>query len=326
MSHFIKISQFAGKTFAIWVILFAVLGFAFPTSFTWISPYITILLGVIMFGMGLTLTADDFRELLRNPLHVLIGVFVQYTVMPLIAFGLAYGLGLPSEIAVGVILVGCCPGGTASNVMTFLAKGNTALSVAITTVSTLLAPFLTPFLILFFAKEWLPVSPGSLFVSILQAVLIPIIAGLIVRFFFKKQVEKTVQILPLVSVIGIVAIVSAVVGGNRENIIQSGLMIFAVVILHNGLGLFLGFVLAKCFKMDYASQKAVAIEVGMQNSGLGAALATAHFSPLSAVPSAVFSVWHNLSGSWLATYWSKKIKKQENDEHSPVPQIMDKKL
>ncbi|MFT0804000.1 bile acid:sodium symporter family protein [Bacillus swezeyi] len=326
MSHFIKISQFAGKTFAIWVILFAVLGFAFPSSFTWISPYITILLGVIMFGMGLTLTADDFRELLRNPLHVLIGVFVQYTVMPLIAFGLAYGLGLPSEIAVGVILVGCCPGGTASNVMTFLAKGNTALSVAITTVSTLLAPFLTPFLILFFAKEWLPVSPGSLFVSILQAVLIPIIAGLIVRFFFKKQVEKTVQVLPLVSVIGIVAIVSAVVGGNRENIIQSGLMIFAVVILHNGLGLFLGFVLAKCFKMDYASQKAIAIEVGMQNSGLGAALATAHFSPLSAVPSAVFSVWHNLSGSWLATYWSKKIKKQENDEHSPVPHIMDKKL
>ncbi|KAA6451812.1 bile acid:sodium symporter family protein [Bacillus swezeyi] len=326
MSHFIKISQFAGKTFAIWVILFAVLGFAFPSSFTWISPYITILLGVIMFGMGLTLTADDFRELLRNPLHVLIGVFVQYTVMPLIAFGLAYGLGLPSEIAVGVILVGCCPGGTASNVMTFLAKGNTALSVAVTTVSTLLAPFLTPFLILFFAKEWLPVSPGSLFVSILQAVLIPIIAGLIVRFFFKKQVEKTVQVLPLVSVIGIVAIVSAVVGGNRENIIQSGLMIFAVVILHNGLGLFLGFVLAKCFKMDYASQKAIAIEVGMQNSGLGAALATAHFSPLSAVPSAVFSVWHNLSGSWLATYWSKKIKKQENDEHSPVPHIMDKKL
>ncbi|MDA7027798.1 bile acid:sodium symporter family protein [Bacillus sp. CLL-7-23] len=308
MGYLIKISQFAGKTFAVWVIIFALLGFAFPSSFVWISPYITILLGLIMFGMGLTLTANDFRELFRKPLHVLIGVFLQYTIMPLTAFGLAYGLRLPSEIAVGVILVGCCPGGTASNVMTFLAKGNTALSIAITTVSTLLAPFLTPFLILFFAKEWLPVSPGSLFTSILQAVLLPIFAGLIVRFFFKKQVEKTVQVLPLISVLGIVAIIAAVVGGNRENIIQSGLLIFAVVILHNGLGLLLGFVSAKCFRMDMASQKAIAIEVGMQNSGLGAALATAHFSPLSAVPSAIFSVWHNLSGSWLATYWSKKTK------------------
>lgn len=163
-----------------------------------------------------------------------------------------------------------------------------------------------------FAKEWLPVSFASLFVSILQAVLIPIILGLIVQFFFKKQVEQAVQVLPLVSVIGIVAIVAAVVGGNRDNIIQSGLLIFAVVVLHNGLGLLLGFLLAKCFRMDYASQKAVSIEVGMQNSGLGAALATAHFSPLSAVPSAVFSVWHNLSGSWLATYWAKKAKKQKN--------------
>ncbi|MFB6497007.1 bile acid:sodium symporter family protein [Bacillus haynesii] len=326
MSYLIKISQFAGKTFAIWVILFAILGFAFPSQFTWIVPYITILLGVIMFGMGLTLSADDFKELLRRPLHVLIGVLIQYTVMPLLAFGLAYGLGLPPEIAVGVILVGCCPGGTASNVMTFFAKGNIALSVAITTVSTLLAPFLTPLLILFFAKEWLPVSPDSLFVSILQAVLLPIIAGLIVQFFFKKQVKKAVQVLPLVSVLGIVAIVSAVVGGNRENIIQSGLLIFAVVVLHNGLGLLLGFILAKCFKMDYASQKAVAIEVGMQNSGLGAALATAHFSPLSAVPSAVFSVWHNLSGSWLATYWGKKTNKQKNDNHSPAPQMINKKL
>ncbi|MDA1475052.1 bile acid:sodium symporter family protein [Bacillus changyiensis] len=321
MGYLIKISQFAGKTFAVWVIIFALLGFVFPSSFVWISPYITILLGLIMFGMGLTLTANDFRELLRNPLHVLIGVFLQYTIMPLTAFGLAYGLRLPSEIAVGVILVGCCPGGTASNVMTFLAKGNTALSIAITTVSTLLAPFLTPFLILFFAKEWLPVSPGSLFTSILQAVLLPIIAGLIVRFFFKKQVEKTVQVLPLISVLGIVAIVATVVGGNRENIIQSGLLIFAVVTLHNGLGLLLGFVSAKYFRMDKASQKAIAIEVGMQNSGLGAALATAHFSPLSAVPSAIFSVWHNLSGSWLATYWSKQTKKT----HSSAL-YMDKKL
>lgn len=185
-----KISHFAGQTFGIWVIVFAVLGFSFPSLFTWISSYITIFLGIIMFGMGLTLQADDFKELVRKPWQVIIGVIAQYTIMPLVAFGLAFGLHLPAEIAVGVILVGCCPGGTASNVMTFLAKGNTALSVAVTTISTLLAPVVTPLLIMLFAKEWLPVSPGSLFISILQAVLFPIIAGLIVKMFFRKQVAK----------------------------------------------------------------------------------------------------------------------------------------
>ncbi|MCY8981169.1 bile acid:sodium symporter family transporter [Bacillus halotolerans] len=316
MENIRKISHFAGQTFGIWVIVFAVLGFSFPSLFSWISSYITIFLGIIMFGMGLTLQTDDFKELIRKPLYVIIGVIAQYTIMPLVAFGLAYGLHLPSEIAVGVILVGCCPGGTASNVMTFLAKGNTALSVAVTTISTLLAPILTPVLIMLFAKEWLPVSPGSLFISILQAVLIPIIAGLVVKIFCKKQVAKAVHALPLVSVIGIVAIVSAVVSGNRENLLQSGLLIFSVVILHNGFGYLLGFLCAKLLKMDYASQKAIAIEVGMQNSGLGAALATAHFSPLSAVPSAIFSVWHNLSGSLLATYWSKKGKNPKEDSNS----------
>ncbi|MCY8474401.1 sodium transporter [Bacillus halotolerans] len=316
MENIRKISHFAGQTFGIWVIVFAVLGFSFPSLFSWISSYITIFLGIIMFGMGLTLQTDDFKELIRKPLYVIIGVIAQYTIMPLVAFGLAYGLHLPSEIAVGVILVGCCPGGTASNVMTFLAKGNTALSVAVTTISTLLAPVLTPVLIMLFAKEWLPVSPGSLFISILQAVLVPIIAGLVVKIFFKKQVAKAVHALPLVSVIGIVAIVSAVVSGNRENLLQSGLLIFSVVILHNGFGYLLGFLCAKLLKMDYASQKAIAIEVGMQNSGLGAALATAHFSPLSAVPSAIFSVWHNLSGSLLATYWSKKGKNPKEDSNS----------
>ncbi|KUP32633.1 sodium transporter [Bacillus halotolerans] len=316
MENIRKISHFAGQTFGIWVIVFAVLGFSFPSLFSWISSYITIFLGIIMFGMGLTLQTDDFKELIRKPLYVIIGVIAQYTIMPLVAFGLAYGLHLPSEIAVGVILVGCCPGGTASNVMTFLAKGNTALSVAVTTISTLLAPVLTPVLIMLFAKEWLPVSSGSLFISILQAVLIPIIAGLVVKIFFKKQVAKAVHALPLVSVIGIVAIVSAVVSGNRENLLQSGLLIFSVVILHNGFGYLLGFLCAKLLKMDYSSQKAIAIEVGMQNSGLGAALATAHFSPLSAVPSAIFSVWHNLSGSLLATYWSKKGKNPKEDSNS----------
>lgn len=302
-------SQFMGKTFSIWVILFAVLGFLFPLTFTWMKPHISLFLSIIMFGMGLTLSLNDFKELGRKPLHVLIGVFAQYTIMPLTAFGLAKLLNLPPDIAIGVILVGCCPGGTASNVITFLAKGNTALSVAVTSISTLLAPFVTPLLILAFAREWLPVNPSELFLSILYVVLLPILAGLIVKLILKKHVDKAVDVLPLVSVISIMAIVGCVVGLNKSNILQSGLAIFAVVILHNSLGLALGYWVARLCKLDYPSRKAIAIEVGMQNSGLGVALAAAHFNPLAAVPSAIFSVWHNLSGSWLASYWAKKAEK-----------------
>lgn len=203
--------------------------------------------------------------------------------------------------------------------MTFLAKGNTALSVAVTTISTLLAPFLTPVFILIFARSWLPVSPEALFLSIVQVVLIPIILGILVKLFFKKQVSYAVQALPLVSVAGIVVIIAAVVSANKEQILQSGLLILAVVILHNGLGLLFGYLIAKWCKMDIPSRRAISIEVGMQNSGLGAALATAHFSPLAAVPSAIFSVWHNLSGSWLATYWSKKGNPENEKEKKLAP-------
>lgn len=305
-----RVSQFAGNTFAVWVLLFAALAFLMPSGFTWIAPYISILLGVIMFGMGMTLSLGDFKEVLKQPKKVGIGVLAQFTIMPLIAFGLAVGFKLPPEVAAGVILVGCCPGGTSSNVMTYLAKGNIALSVAITSCTTLLAPFVTPALILLLASKWLPVSAGDMFWSVVKVVLIPIILGLIVKMLFNKQVEKSVQVLPLVSVVAIVAIVAAVVSGNQQKIAEIGLLILLVVILHNTLGYLLGFWVARLLKLDYSDQKAVAIEVGMQNSGLGATLAAAHFSPLAAVPSAIFSVWHNISGSLLATWWSKKSSKK----------------
>ncbi|WP_175640689.1 bile acid:sodium symporter family protein [Metabacillus schmidteae] len=306
-----KISKTAGNTFAIWVILFAILAFFIPGGFTWIAPHISLLLGIIMFGMGLTLSLKDFKAVFQAPKSVIIGVFAQYTIMPLLAFLLATIFQLQPEVAVGVILVGCCPGGTASNVMTFLAKGNTALSVAVTSVSTLLAPILTPALTLLFASKWLPVSAGSLFLSIVQIVLVPIILGIIVNLLFKKQVEKSITVLPLISVIGIVAVASAVVAVNSAKIAETGLLIFSIVVLHNGLGLLIGFLLAKALKLNFADQKAISIEVGMQNSGLGAALAVAHFSPLSAVPSAIFSVWHNISGPLLATWWGKRSAKQK---------------
>ncbi|ASK63791.1 sodium transporter [Virgibacillus phasianinus] len=300
-----KISSFAGNTFALWVILFAIVSFFLPGGFTWIAPHIALLLGVIMFGMGLTLSLSDFKAVFQAPKSVLITVLAQFIIMPLLAYGLATVFQLPAEVAVGVILVGCCPGGTASNVMTFLAKGNTALSVSVTAVSTLLAPVLTPALTLLLASKWLPVSAGSMFLSIVKIVVIPIVLGIVIRLLFRKQVEKSVAALPLVSVIGIVAVASAVVAVNTENIVKEGLLIFAVVVLHNVLGLALGFAAAKTFKLDFYDQKAVSIEVGMQNSGLGATLALAYFSPIAAVPSAIFSVWHNISGPILATWWGK---------------------
>lgn len=307
-----RISTFAGNTFAIWVILFGVLAFSFPGGFTWIAPHISLLLGIIMFGMGLTLSLDDFKRVVKAPKSVAIGVVAQYTIMPLLAFGLATLFQLPAEVAVGVILVGCCPGGTASNVMTFLAKGNTALSVSITALSTVLAPILTPTLTLLFASKWLPVSAGDMFLSIVQIVLIPIVLGLIIRALFNKQVEKSVKALPLVSVIGIVAVAAAVVAVNTDNIATTGLLIFSVVILHNLLGLLIGYLLAKAFRFDFRDQKAISIEVGMQNSGLGSALALAHFAPVAAVPSALFSVWHNISGPLLATWWGKQSPDEED--------------
>jgi bile acid:Na+ symporter, BASS family len=309
-----KFSNFVGNTFAVWVLLFAALAFYNPNAFTWIAPYIVPLLGIVMFGMGLTLSVNDFKEIFKRPTEVLIGVVAQFLIMPLVAFLLAHYLPVSREVALGIILVGCCPGGTASNVMTYLAKGDTALSVAVTSASTILAPIVTPSLILLLAGKWLSVSAASLFWSIVEVVLIPIILGLIAQALFQKQVKACIPVLPLVSVIAIVAIVAAVVGQNQQAIAKSGLAIFLIVVVHNGLGLLLGYWFAKLFRLSVPKQKAISIEVGMQNSGLGAALATAHFSPLAAVPSAIFSVWHNISGPIVATYFRKKSEKEKVDQ------------
>jgi bile acid:Na+ symporter, BASS family len=293
------------------VLLFAALAFYNPNAFTWIAPYIVPLLGIVMFGMGLTLSVNDFKEIFKRPAEVLIGVVAQFLIMPLVAFLLARYLPVSREVALGILLVGCCPGGTASNVMIYLAKGDTALSVAVTSVSTILAPILTPSLMLLLAGKWLTVSAASLFWSVAKVVLIPIILGLIAQSLFQKQVKACVPVLPLISVI---AIVAAVVGQNQQAIAKSGLAIFLIVVVHNGLGLLLGYWFAKLFRLSAPKQKAISIEVGMQNSGLGAALATAHFSPLAAVPSAIFSVWHNISGPIAATYFRKKSEKEEAEQ------------
>lgn len=312
MAAFLRFTQFIQKTFALWVIVFAALALWQPEFFVWLKAYIPWILGIIMLGMGMTMTVDDFKGVLQSPKAVLIGVVAQFVVMPGLAYVLCKLFNLPPEIAVGVILVGCCPGGTASNVITYMAKGNVALSVACTSVSTLLAPVLTPAIFYLLASQWLKIDAASMFISILQVVLLPIVMGLILRTWLKRQVESYIQVMPLVSVIAIVAIVAAIIGGSKAAILQSGFLILAVVILHNGLGYLLGFTAARFFKLPYADSKAIAVEVGMQNSGLGVALAAVHFaaSPITAVPSAIFSLWHNISGPALATYWASKHKQE----------------
>lgn len=318
MSTLLRLTQFIQKTFALWVILFAGLALVSPEAFVWLKAYITWMLGIIMFGMGMTMTIDDFKGVLNSPKAVFIGVVAQFVVMPCVAYFLCKIFQLPAEIAIGVILVGCCPGGTASNVITYMAKGNTALSVACTAVSTLLAPLLTPAIFYLLASQWLKIDAESMFISILQVVLFPIILGLIVRSVFKQKVNAYIQVMPLISVIAIVAIVAAIIGASKTAILQSGLMILGVVMLHNSLGYLLGFWVSRFLKLPYVDSKAVAIEVGMQNSGLGVALAAVHFaaSPITAVPSAIFSLWHNISGPALATYWAAKQDKIRKNEEN----------
>jgi BASS family bile acid:Na+ symporter len=269
------------------------------------------MLGIVMFGMGLTLKLEDFAEVARHPWRVCLGVVAHFVIMPGVAWLLCQLLHLPPEIAVGVILVGCCPSGTASNVMTWLARGDLALSVAIAAVTTLLAPLLTPALIWLLASAWLPVSFAELFWSILQVVLLPIALGVVAQRLFGARVGKVVEVLPLVSVVCIVVIVAAVVAASQAKIAESGLLIMAVVILHNGFGFLLGYLAGRVFGLPLAQRKSLALEVGMQNSGLGAALASAHFSPLAAVPSALFSVWHNISGATLSSWFRRLTDKPE---------------
>lgn len=308
-----KISALAGKYFAVLVILAAVVAFLYPPAFLIFGGYITILLGVVMFGMGLTLKPVDFKLVFTKPIPVIIGICAQYTIMPLVAFALAYLLRLPPELAAGLVLLGSVPGGTASNVMVYLARGNVALSVAMTSLSTMMAPLMTPLLIYLLAGQWLPVDPVAMFMSIIQVIIIPIILGFLIQKFFPVAVEKGVTVVPLISVAAILIIVAAVTAANAGNVVAAGFLVFIAVFLHNGFGLLLGYLVALMMGLGENERRAISIEIGMQNSGLGVALATAHFSPLAALPSVWGAIWHNISGPILATYWANKSI-PENDE------------
>lgn len=309
-----KLSAFISKYMAVFVILVAAISLFQPWTFKWAAPKITILLGIVMFGMGTTLRLRDFRLVFQRPKDVLVGALAQFTIMPGIAWLLAKGFNLPPELAAGVILVGTCPGGTSSNVMTYLARGDVALSVSMTMTTTILAPVVTPLLTWWLAGAWVDISLSAMMLSIVQVVIVPIVGGILVNTLFGNFVQKFVKLLPLISVVAIVLIVGGVVSVSSQRIMETGALIMLVVMLHNLLGYALGFGVAKALHMNLAKSKAISIEVGMQNSGLATSLAMMHFGAAAAIPGAIFSVWHNISGSLAANYLASRMSKEDKKE------------
>ena len=310
------ISNFISRYMALIILAVAALALFVPASCLWIqTSWINYLLMIVMFGMGLTMKLSDFAVVFSRPKDILIGCTAQFLIMPLLAFGLGKLFGLEQELLVGVVLVGTCPGGTSSNVITYLSKGDTALSIGMTSVNTLLAPFLTPALTYLFLRTSVHVDVLSMFLSIIQVVILPIGLGILVNKLLGKYTDKVRDFLPTVSILAICMIEAAVVSHNSAKILSTGAVIFAVVILHNCLGYGFGFLTGWLFRMDPARKKAISIEIGMQNSGLATSLAGTAFPDLSmaTVPGAIFSVWHNMSGALLAALF-RRLDKQDKPE------------
>ena len=293
------------------VLATALVALVVPGAFSGIKPtVINYLLGVVMFGMGLTLNVRDFKIVFSRPKDVITGCVAQFTVMPLLAWGLSRMFALDEALALGVVLVGCCPGGTASNVITYLAKGDLALSVGMTGVSTLLAPLLTPLLTWALAGKSVDVDVAGMLLSILWVVILPIVGGLIVKGLWPKFTEQATAYLPAVSSLAIAFIVLIVISANADKLLAGGLVIVLVVVLHNVCGLGLGWLIGQLLHLSDTKRRAISIEVGMQNSGLASSLATLHFAayPMATIPGAVFSVWHNISGAIVARLYVRTSK------------------
>jgi len=296
------------NAFAVWLLLGVAWAWVVPGHFTWFLPHISLGLGLIMLGMGLTLRFEDFAGALREPINVLIGLVAQFFIMPLLGWLIAKAMGLPGPLAVGLILVASCPGGTASNVITHLAGGNLPLSVLMTTCSTLVAVLVTPLWTAWLAGAYVPVPVGAMLMDMLMVVLLPIIVGVLLNRALPRLIGRIAVVTPAMSVLFIVLIVGAIVAAKKEAIAQSaGVLLISVALLHTG-GFGLGWLIARWLRCGVREARTISIEVGMQNSGLGAKLAAAHFTdPLTAVPSAVSAVCHSLIGSLLAARWRRSV-------------------
>ncbi|MCB1228634.1 MAG: bile acid:sodium symporter family protein [Verrucomicrobiae bacterium] len=327
------------RLFALWTVLGCVWAWFVPDHFVWFVdrsnrifdvPLISIGLGLIMFGMGITLTTDDFRSVLTTPKKVLVGVGCQFLIMPLLGVSLARGFALPSGLAVGLILVSCCPGGTASNVVTYLARGNLALSVLMTMTSTLLAIILTPLLTGWLAGTYVDIDRVSLFLDMVGVVLVPVLAGVFFNRFFPRVVRYVTPWSPVLSVVIIVLIVGGIIAATKDLICEhAGILMFVVLLLHSG-GFGLGYLLSKLLGLPVIDRRTVSIEVGMQNSGLGSTLASsgkfaAQFpdvaqAALAPVPSAISALFHCLIGSFVAVIWRgrDRVISEAGAENAPM--------
>jgi len=305
LKYLSQLNSIITNYFTFWIIIFSIVAYLYPVYFADLRTLIVPTLGIIMFGMGVTLTTDDFKRVFLRPKDVGVGVITQYTVMPFIGFVLAKIFGLDPLLAAGVVLVGSCPGGTSSNVMTYLARGDVAFSVTMTSVSTILSPIMLPFLMYTYAGEWINVPVLKLFISTVQIILLPVGLGLLLRILIKDKIKYVLPVLPSVSSAAIIFIVAVIVAANSASIASVGLLVAVIAIIHNTFGFLIGYRVARFFGMDVNRARAVSIEIGMQNSGLAVALANTYFGALAALPGAIFSVWMNISGSALAWWWRR---------------------
>ena len=296
------------------IIAFSALALWQPWIFSWVAPHISTMLGIIMLGMGMTLHWQDFSHVLRHPRDLGLGLVVQFGCMPLLAFALCHVFALPPELAMGMILVGTAPGGTASNVLTFIARGDVAFSVAMTAAATLVSLLLTPPLTWLLGGVWVPVDMGGLFWSIVKIVLVPVLLGLLLHHFQRGLVDRLMPFLPLASALVITLVIAGIIAVNAQNILSAGPAIFAAVIAHNLLGLTVGWFAACRLRFAPPRRRALAIEIGTQNSGLATALALAHFTPAAAIAGALFSVWQNISGALLSNFWATRPVTSDSGE------------
>lgn len=310
-----KVCKVITGYFPLWVVIGSIISFLHPGPIKPFSVYVPYYLGTVMFCMGLTMTTEDFKLVFSRPKDVLWGVVPRYLIMPFVAFTISKVLGLPPAIASGLILVGCCPSAVASNLMTFLSKGDEALSITVSSINTLLAPILTPTIFLVLAGSMVKVNTKAMLFDIARSVLIPVCLGILIRKIADKAAQKILPFVPAASTIALLFIITTGVAVNAKNLASVAFIAFIAVAAHNATGLFLGYQCArKLGKMSKYKSKAIAFEIGMENSGLAVTIALVHLNPLAAIPGAIFSAWHNLTGSALATYWARKAAEEETKD------------
>ncbi|MCV9996623.1 bile acid:sodium symporter family protein [Paeniglutamicibacter sp. ZC-3] len=311
-------ARIAVLVFPLIIVAAGAFGIFAPTVALPLNPLVPLLLGVVMFTMGLTMKAPDLKLIVRMPQAVAIGFVAQFTIMPLAGLGLAVLFGFEPLLVVGMVLLGSVPGGASSNIVAYLSRGNVALSVAMTSLSTILAPFITPFIVLWLAGSYLPVDFASMFTQIMQITIIPVILGVVLKLVAGKFVDAISAAIPWISVAVLSLVIAGIMARSASVVMASAGLVIVAVILHNAIGFALGYTAAWAGRLGPRERRAVAVEVGMQNAGLAAALANSNYGPLASLPAAVATIWHNIGGALLATLFGVIERRQEKAKLNTV--------